>query len=179
MEGYTATLTYLFAVGTVFLIVLLGLMVLGRLVTGRWLPVSIDTFVRGVALRIVAVLGVFGVVVSLWYSEVVGLAPCPLCWFARAMMFPIAVIALVAVWRRDAGVMPYTLALSLVGMTITGYHHLYQMGMISGTLCSALEGGGDCLKRYVFEFDMVTMPLMGFALFALVAILSWLGRKNA
>lgn len=178
MEGYSATLTYLFAVGTILLFVLLGVIILGRLVTGRWLPASIDASVRTTALHMVAVLGVFGVGVSLWYSEVVGFAPCPLCWFARSMMFPIGVIALVAVWRKDAGVMPYTLALSVSGMLITGYHHLYQMGMISGTLCSALEGGGDCLKRYVLEFDVVTMPLMGFALFALIAMLSWLGRKN-
>ena len=72
MEGYTATLTYLFAVGTVLLIPLLGFVILGRLVTGRWLPASIDAFVRNTALRTVAVLGVFGVVVSLWYSEVDG-----------------------------------------------------------------------------------------------------------
>lgn len=33
---------------------------------------------------------------SLWYSEVVGLPVRPLCWFARTMMYPLAVVLVVA-----------------------------------------------------------------------------------
>jgi disulfide bond formation protein DsbB len=94
------------------------------------------------------------------------------------MMFPLAVIGVVAAWRKDQNAWPYLMSVAIVGMLITGYHHLYQMGTISGALCNAIEGGGDCLKRYVFEFGFVTMPLMGFALFAAIALLAWFTRKQ-
>ena len=178
MEGYAATLTYLFAAGTVLLGLLMVVVCLTRVATGAWLPPSVDTLVRRMALPLIAMFGVFAVVASFWYSEVVGFEPCPLCWMARTMMFPLAVVGVVAAWRKDALAWPYLIALSVVGMLITGYHHLYQMGTISGTLCKAIEGGGDCLKRYVFEFGFVTLPLMGFVLFAAIALLAWLSRPK-
>lgn len=177
MEGYVATLTYLFAVGTVLLGLLVLMSVVTRLSTGVWLPASVEGTVRAWALRITAGFTVFGTLLSLFYSEVVGFTPCVLCWFARTMLFPLSVITLIAAWRNDTSVRPYVIVLSLVGMLITGYHHLYQMGFTSGTLCNALTGGGGCDKLYVLEFGFVTMPLMGFTLFAATALLAWLARR--
>lgn len=177
MEGYVATLTYLFAVGTVLLGLLVCSVVVTRLTMGVWLPASVDGVVRAWALHAVALLSTFGTILSLFYSEVVGFTPCVLCWLARTMLFPLSVITLIAAWRNDVTVRPYVLALSLVGMLITGYHHLYQMGFTSGALCNALEGGGGCDKLYVLEFGFVTMPFMGLTLFAATALLAWLMRK--
>lgn len=176
MEGYAASLTYLFAVGTVLGGVLMCVTVLTRLVTGVWLPASVDARVRSWSLWLVSAIALFAVIASLWYSDVLGFAPCPLCWFARTMMYPLAVIAPIAAWRKDQSAWAYILALSVTGMAITGYHHLYQMGIVSGTLCNAFEGGVSCAKRYVFEFGFVTMPLMAFISFAATALLGWLSR---
>lgn len=178
MEGYVATTNYLLAVGTVFLGLLVLITLLTRLTTGAWFPPSVDTYIRNSILRIIAAGGVFAVVMSFWYSEVVGFTPCPLCWLARTMMFPLAVIGVVAAWRNDRNAWPYMVSVSLVGMLITGYHHLYQMNIISGTACKALEGAGDCAKRLVFEFGFVTLPLMGFVLFVAIALLAWIGRAK-
>jgi disulfide bond formation protein DsbB len=178
MEGYVATITYLLAVGTVLLGLLILITLLTRLSTGAWFPPSVDGWVKKLSLHIIAGWTVLSVVLAFWYSEVVGFEPCPLCWLARTMMFPLAVIGVVAAWRNDRNAWPYLISLSAVGMLITGYHHLYQMNWISGAVCNALEGGGDCAKRYVFEFDFVTLPLMGFVLFMATALLAWIGRAK-
>jgi disulfide bond formation protein DsbB len=178
MPAYAQTLTYLFAVFTVLLEVFVCMALITRMGMGVWLPESVRGTFERFGLRIAATLGVCAVVLSLWYSEIVGLPVCPLCWFARTMMFPLAVILVVAAVRNDLGVRPYALALAGVGMFITGYHHLYQMGFVEGTLCKAIRDGGDCAQRYIFEFGFVTMPLMGFTLFATVALLVLLSRSK-
>jgi disulfide bond formation protein DsbB len=178
MEGYVATINYLLAAGTVLLGLLVCITLLTRVTTGVWFPPSVDAYVRKVVLYIIAAWGVFAVIMSFWYSDVVGFTPCPLCWLARTMMFPLAVVGIVAAWRNDRNAWPYMVALSSVGMLITGYHHLYQMGIVSGTACKALEGAGDCAQRFVFEFGFVTLPLMGFVMFSAIALLAWIGRTK-
>ena len=178
MEGYVATVTYLLAVGTVLLGLTMGITLLTRLVTGAWFPLSIRNMAHQGALGAAAGFAAIATVLSFWYSEVVGFEPCPLCWLARTMLFPLAVVTVVAAWRDDRSAWYYVVPLSLFGMLITGYHHLYQMGFVSGAACAALAGAGDCAVRYIFEFGFVTMPLMGFVLFAAIALLSWIGRTR-
>jgi len=177
MPEYAQSLTYLFAVGTVFLQLVVVLVVLLRIVLKQF-PRAIDVYVRkyGVLLAAVAALG--GSVLSLWYSEVVGLPVCVLCWLGRTMMYPLAVILVVAVVRKSRDVWPYGLALAVCGAVITGYHHLYQMGLVKGSVCTTLSNGVDCARRYVFEFDYVTMPLMGFTMFVVIAGLLLLVRGD-
>jgi len=178
MEGAAATVTYLLAVGTVLLALLLFVIVLSRLATGSWLPRSVAPLAKRYGLWAIAIFGALGLFLSLWYSEVVGFPPCTLCWFGRTMMYPLAVIGIVAAVRGDRSVWVYTMSLALIGMLITGYHHLYQVGFVSGDLCTAFANGGDCARRYVYEFNMVTLPLMGFVVFSATALLSWLVRAK-
>ncbi len=177
MPAYAQTLTYLFAVMTVFLLALVFTMAISRIAMGAWVPTRLMSYFQAYGLRIAMLFGVSAVCMSLWYSEVVGLPVCPLCWFARTMMYPLAVVLVVAVVRKDRTVWPYILSLSGIGMFITGYHHLYQIGFVEGALCKAIRDGGDCAQRFIFEFGFVTMPLMGFTLFVSIALLAWLSRK--
>lgn len=178
MASLAPTLTYLFAVGTILLLLLVLVILVMRIATGRYVPHSGVPLVRRIALPLAAILAVFGSVMSLYYSEIVGYEPCVLCWFGRTMMYPLAVVLVVALVRRERAVWPYAFTLSIIGLLITGYHHLYQIGAVAGSLCSALGDGGECAKRYVYEFDMVTLPLMGVAMFASVALLVWIARHE-
>ena len=59
---------------------------------------------------------------SLYYSEVRLFLPCELCWYQRIFMYPQAVILGLALWRQDFGVWPYSLALSLLGGSVSVLH---------------------------------------------------------
>ena len=178
MTDTVATLNYLFALGTLGLLAIVVATLAWRATTGYLLPRPLAPYVEPYLLWAIAALGVVSSALSLWYSEVVGFPPCALCWFARTMMYPIAIIGTVAAWRKDASVWPYLFTLAIIGMMITGYHHLYQVGYVEGTLCNALADGGDCAKRYVYEFGFVTFPFMGFVVFSVMALLSWLMRGH-
>jgi disulfide bond formation protein DsbB len=108
--------------------------------------------------------------VSLTYSIVLGYAPCLLCWWARIFFFPQLIIFSVA-WLKQKNVGLEVLILSVFGIAVTAYHTYIDFG--GGALVSCETGGVSCLKRYVFEFGYITIPVMaltGFVLLALLAI---------
>lgn len=178
MPAYAQTLTYLLALGTVGMQLAVLAALVYRIARGQWLPTAFRAPIARYGLAVAALLPIMAFFMSLWYSEIIGLPVCVLCWFGRVFMYPLAVVLPIAAYRRDVSIVPYALALSVAGMLVTGYHHFYQVGLAPGALCDALAGGSDCMTRYVFELGFVTMPLMGFTLFAAVTLLLWIVRSE-
>ncbi len=118
---------------------------------------------------------VFAVAMSLVYSEYYGIIPCGLCWLQRIFMFPQALLFGVALFVRDTKVALYSLWLSVFGAAVALYQHYLQMGGTDVLPCPA-SGVGDCAKRFIFEFDYITFPLVAFSLFAFLIVLMLFAR---
>ncbi len=63
---------------------------------------------------------------SLYFSEVMKLVPCVLCWYQRIAMYPLVVILAVAVWRRDVNVRWYAIPIALIGAGVSTYHYFLE-----------------------------------------------------
>ena len=114
---------------------------------------------------------------TLYYSEVLGFAPCFWCWIQRAFLYPQIILFGLAIWKRDVRIADYSIALSVVGGLSALYHHLLQV-MPAGTLpCPAT--GPSCAQITLFEFGYITYPLMAFSLFAFIIVLMLFVRKRA
>jgi len=101
---------------------------------------------------------------SLYYSEVAHFTPCPLCWYQRIALYPMAVILLVAAVRRDLPSRWYVLPQLIIGAVIAGYHTQLQAFPDHGSpFCTTTE---PCTTRYVWEFGFVSLPFMALAAFA-------------
>lgn len=106
---------------------------------------------------------------SLFYSDVAGYAPCALCWYQRILIYPQAVILGMAAWRNDLNVRIYCLTLSIIGAVIATYHYLLQFGVASPALAPcALHGGVSCADRLFTVFGFVTIPFMSLTAFLLI-----------
>src|SRR5262249_32131641 len=86
-----------------------------------WESVRIGFADQGLA--VAAVVAVVATAGSLYLSEGGHLVPCRLCWFQRTMMYPLAVILLIAAFRRDWGIRPYAITLCLIGVSISTWHY--------------------------------------------------------
>jgi disulfide bond formation protein DsbB len=118
------------------------------------------------------------VVLSLYYSEILGIVPCSLCWFQRICIYSLAIILGIAWWKKDTGITLYAMVLSALGMAFALYHHVIQTIGSHGALpCPA--GGGDCGQRFMFEMGYITYPLMAFSLLAFVFIVMLFVRRAA
>jgi len=86
---------------------------------------------RPVALPLAFMVPAFAMFGSLWFSEAANYNPCKLCWYQRACMYPLAVILLVALLRKNKvaarqEVTVYAVPLAVVGSVISLYHYLLE-----------------------------------------------------
>lgn len=110
-------------------------------------------------LWLVSVVAVLG---SLFFSEVMALPPCTLCWYQRVAMYPVAVISTVALIVRDRRADRYLWPLVLPGLAITVYHCLLYYAVIPAAItpCST---GVSCTERQLDWFGFVSIPLLSLA----------------
>lgn len=106
---------------------------------------------------------------SLYFSEVAHYVPCRLCWFQRVAMYPIAVLALVGLLRRDRAARWYLVPLAAIGAPISAYHYLIEWKPSLDTGSCALFGPA-CTDIWFRTFGFATLAFM--ALCGFVAILA-------
>jgi len=123
---------------------------------------------------VVALLATVG---SLFFSEVMGLPPCALCWYQRIAMYPLVLLIATGIITRDGRVRAYALPLTLAGLAVAVYHNLLYYGVIPETLTPCSEGA-SCTERQIEWFGFVTIPLMGLASFVAVALCLLLYRPK-
>jgi len=119
---------------------------------------------------------------SLFYSEVLGYAPCELCWVQRIFMYPLVVIYGVAIFKKKISIALPGLILSGIGMLVSIYHYMVQK-------LPALQGSGDacglvpCNFQYVNYFGFITIPFLAgtafIILFSLHLLLLKEQRRNS
>lgn len=134
-------------------------------------------FVNKYVLQLLLISVLSAVIGSLTYSNIIGFAPCELCWIQRIFMYPQAILLFVAFWKKDKGIVDYLVPLSVLGGLIALYHSLTHFGLGDGVIActSAL---GDCGKLYVFEYGYITIPLMSLTIFVYLLTISILYYKS-
>jgi disulfide bond formation protein DsbB len=81
-------------------------------------------------------------------------------------MYPITILALVGIVTRDDHLSNYVLPLSLVGIGLSTYHYLIQLGLIPHS--PACSVGVPCGLRYVNYLGFITIPLMALTAFVII-----------
>lgn len=156
----------------------LGLLVIGTQVTTGLLLLSLLfkkeakellSFFSKNAFRFSFIVSATSMLGSLFYSEVAGYGPCPLCWYQRIFMYPLAFIFGRALWKKKDEVLDYALLLSVTGGLIALYHYLNQIGVVASLPCSAVGYSASCSQRFVMQYGYITLPLMSLTGFALIS----------
>ena len=118
---------------------------------------------------------VFAMAGSLYFSQVVHMIPCELCWYQRIAMYPLAPILAVGAFRGEAGVWRYALALPVFGVLASAYHIMVQYGPPG--IPQPCGTGVSCATRYVSVFGFISIPMMALAAFLLLVALLLLVRQ--
>jgi disulfide bond formation protein DsbB len=104
---------------------------------------------------------------SLFFSETAKYPPCELCWFQRIFIYPQVIILGLAVYKKDLKIIPYSLALSIIGLLISAYHnYIYYLSAI--TPITSCKPGVSCTTKYFATFGYITIPMMAFTGFILI-----------
>lgn len=106
---------------------------------------------------------------SLFFSEVMKLPPCVLCWYQRIAMYPLVLILPIGILSQDAKLRRYSLPLALVGLTIASYHVLLYYGVIPESIVPCTQGV-SCTSRQIEWWGFITIPLLSWLAFTLISI---------
>lgn len=113
----------------------------------------------------------------LFVGEVMGQAPCDLCWFQRAFMFPLAFVLGVACLRGDGTGWAYALPLALGGAAVAGFHSLLYLGLVPARITPCSQGV-SCTSADMTILGGLPLPVLALATFLAIAMLSVLSRPR-
>lgn len=108
---------------------------------------------------------------SLFFSDVLKLVPCKLCWFQRICMYPLVFIIGVSLIVKDKKVPYYILPLSTIGWVIAFYHVLLYNKILPEAV-GFCEAGISCTTKYVSYFGFLSIPMMSLIAFTLITSFS-------
>jgi disulfide bond formation protein DsbB len=115
---------------------------------------------------------------SLFFSEVMGFAPCLLCWYQRICLFPLVLVLAVGLFPLDRSVVKYALPLAVVGWGIAAYHNLVHAGIIPESLAPCSQGV-SCTEEYIEWLGFLSIPMLSLLSFSAIAILLILVKRGA
>jgi len=109
---------------------------------------------------------------SLYFSEIVNYKPCRLCWFQRTMMYPLAILLIVAALVKDKKIWRYAVPLASIGITISTYHwFLERFPNLDAGVCDV---DVPCEFIWFQHFGFVTLPFMALTGFLAVLVFTTL-----
>jgi disulfide bond formation protein DsbB len=115
----------------------------------------------------VSAIGVFG---SLYFSEIMKLPPCSLCWYQRIFLYPVAIISLIQIIKNQFDDYTYEFVMAGVGFIIALYHNLIYYGVIENIVPCMKDV--SCTSRQIEWFGVVTIPLISLLAFAFILSLA-------
>lgn len=130
---------------------------------------------RQLCLLVAWVIALVATLTTLYSSEVLQYPVCPLCWYQRICIYPLAIILGIATFRNDSSIAIYTIPLAIIGALFALYQYLIQMipGFNPIHFCTM---GATCEETYFKLFGFITFPFL--SLIACLLIIIFLVLAN-
>jgi len=114
---------------------------------------------------------------SLFFSEIMELPPCALCWYQRVFMFPLVIILLIGLFPFDKSIIKYALPLAFAGWGFAFYHYLLYSGFIPESIQPCSQGV-SCSETYLDLFGFLTIPMLSLISFSIIIGLLLILRRR-
>lgn len=129
-----------------------------------------QTSIRNYSIHVTWIVSFVAMTGSLFFSEVMELPPCILCWYQRIAMYPLVAVLAIGIILKDPKVALYGLPLSIAGLGIAIYHNLLYYGLIPESITPCTEGI-SCTSRQIEWMGFITIPLLSLTAFLIVSVL--------
>jgi disulfide bond formation protein DsbB len=131
-----------------------------------WIDSAVDLL--GASSRHIALLAAWSATAgSLFFSEVLGWRPCVLCWYQRILMYPLALVLAIGIFRRDRGLHLYVLPFSIAGIGVSLYHYLLiKTDWLPPPACAV---DVPCTVDYLNWFGFINIPFLALTAFVIIS----------
>ena len=114
---------------------------------------------------------------ALFFSEVMDLEPCVLCWYQRIAMFPLVLMLGMGAFSQDTRSVKYALPLAALGWLVALYHCLLYGGFIPQGL-QPCGKGNSCAAQKLELVGFITIPLLSLLAFTCIVVLLLAAKKD-
>lgn len=115
--------------------------------------------------------------VSLFLSEVMGMDPCPLCWYQRIFMYALVPVLLVGMHPFDPRVARYAGPLAVLGWLAALYHLLVYQGVIPEKM-QPCGSDNSCAEADLVLSGLISIPTLSIITFSTIIVLLWLFTRR-
>ncbi len=131
---------------------------------------QILSFIKEHYLLIGFIISLGAVLISLFYSDVIGFAPCKLCWLQRIALYPACILFGLAWFKKDRSISYYIFPMLVLGSLVAFYHNfIYYFGE---GVAPCDSSGVSCVQRLVSEFNgYISIPSLALTIFAVLLTL--------
>ncbi len=132
--------------------------------------------VQKIALPLAALITTTSMLGSLYFSEIVNYVPCRLCWYQRAAMYPLAILLVVANFKKFKFMKTAAVLLASVGGAVAVYHWFVErFPNLDAGVCDAKL---PCSIVWFESFGFVTLSFMAFTAFFTTIVLVTLSSQE-
>lgn len=107
---------------------------------------------------------------ALFFSEVMELPPCVLCWYQRIFIFPLVILLPLGLFPFDRKIVRYALPLAIVGSLVALFHVLLVAGIIPESIGPCTQGVA-CTAVQIKWLGFVTIPMLSLLAFSTISAL--------
>jgi len=161
-----------------FAMLSLGTLVFGVIVLIARL-IKANTFlseVKKIALPLAALITTTAMFGSLYFSEIVNYKPCRLCWYQRSAMYPLAILLVIANFKKYKFMKIAAVSLASIGGSVSVYHwFLERFPDLDAGVCDAKL---PCEFIWFENFGFVTLSFMALTAFFTTIVLVTLSPQE-
>lgn len=114
---------------------------------------------------------------SLFFSEIMGVPVCKLCWYQRIAMYPLVLILASALFPYDPKVVRVAGILTGIGWLIGLFQVLLVVGIIPESIQPCIQGI-PCSETHVALLGFLNIPVLSLLTFSLIGVLLFYTNKK-
>lgn len=123
------------------------------------------------------ILATSGTLISLFFSEIVQLPVCVLCWYQRIALYPLVIMLPLALFPFDVSIIRYASPLVIFGWFVALFHVLVVAEIIPEAAQPCVQGI-PCSETHFNLLGFINIPVMSLITFSLLGVLLFLAKKS-
>ncbi|MEY8214972.1 MAG: disulfide bond formation protein B [Colwellia sp.] len=123
------------------------------------------------------ILATSGTLISLFFSEIVQLPVCVLCWYQRIALYPLVIMLPLALFPFDIKIIRYASPLIIFGWFVALFHVLVVAKIIPEAAQPCVQGI-PCSETHFNLLGFLNIPVMSLITFSLLGLLLFLAKKS-
>ena len=113
---------------------------------------------------------------SLFFSEVMDVPVCVLCWYQRIAMYPLVLILAIGLLPYDPRVLQYATAMTSLGWLIALFHVLLVAGIVPEKAQPCVQGMPST-ETHISLLGFLNIPMLSLLTFTVIGVLLFYAHR--